>query len=69
MCAAGSAFAVMGNHEFNALGWAEADGNGIFYGPIPIRTPNRPKNFCVKLAKARATIARFLTGSKPCQYG
>jgi len=22
MCAAGSALAVMGNHEFNALGWA-----------------------------------------------
>jgi hypothetical protein len=30
MCDAGSALAVMGNHEFNALGWAEPDGNGGF---------------------------------------
>jgi hypothetical protein len=30
MCEAGTALAVMGNHEFNALGWAEPDGNGGF---------------------------------------
>jgi hypothetical protein len=33
MCDAGSALAVMGNHEFNALGWAEPDGNGGFLRP------------------------------------
>lgn len=30
MCDAGSALAVMGNHEFNALGWAEPDDAGGF---------------------------------------
>lgn len=30
MCDAGSAFAVMGNHEFNALTWATPDGKGGF---------------------------------------
>jgi RNA polymerase sigma factor (sigma-70 family) len=28
MCDAGTALAVMGNHEFNALSWAEPDDNG-----------------------------------------
>ncbi|MGE9010681.1 metallophosphoesterase [Leptospira interrogans] len=37
MCEAGTALAVMGNHEFNALGWAEPDGNGEFLRP---HTPN-----------------------------
>jgi diadenosine tetraphosphatase ApaH/serine/threonine PP2A family protein phosphatase len=32
-CAAGAALAVMGNHEFNALGWAQLDGNGGFLRP------------------------------------
>ena len=30
MCDAGSALAVMGNHEFNALAWATPDGHGGF---------------------------------------
>ncbi len=33
MCDVGAAVAVMGNHEFNALGWAEPDGNGGFLRP------------------------------------
>ena len=33
MCAAGTALAVMGNHEFNALSWAEPDGDGGFLRP------------------------------------
>jgi hypothetical protein len=37
MCEAGTALAVMGNHEFNALGWAEPDGRGGFLRP---HTPN-----------------------------
>lgn len=28
MCEAGTAFAILGNHEFNAIGWATSDGNG-----------------------------------------
>src|ERR1700722_19744994 len=38
MCDAGEALAVMGNHEFNALAWAEPDGNGDFL------RPHTPKN-------------------------
>src|SRR5712671_4060419 len=30
MCEAESAFAVLGNHEFNAIGWATPDGRGGF---------------------------------------
>lgn len=30
MCEAGSALAVLGNHEFNAVGWATPDGKGGF---------------------------------------
>jgi hypothetical protein len=30
MCEAGAAFAVLGNHEFNAIGWATPDGHGGF---------------------------------------
>jgi hypothetical protein len=31
MCEAGAASAVMGNHEFNAIGWATANGTGGFH--------------------------------------
>lgn len=37
LCEAGTALAVMGNHEFNALGRAEPDGSGEFLRP---HTPN-----------------------------
>ena len=30
MCEAETAFAVLGNHEFNAIGWATPDGKGGF---------------------------------------
>ena len=30
MCDAGTAMAVLGNHEFNAIGWATSDGKGGF---------------------------------------
>jgi hypothetical protein len=30
MCEAETAFAVLGNHEFNAIGWATSDGRGGF---------------------------------------
>jgi hypothetical protein len=30
MCEAGTASAILGNHEFNAIGWATSDGSGRF---------------------------------------
>jgi hypothetical protein len=38
ICDAGEALAIMGNHEFNALGWAEPDGSGGYL------RPHTPKN-------------------------
>jgi hypothetical protein len=40
MCEAETAFAVLGNHEFNAIGWATPDGNGGFL------RAHSPKNKC-----------------------
>ena len=33
MCEADTAGAILGNHEFNAIGWATPDGNGSFLRP------------------------------------
>ena len=33
MCKAGSASAVLGNHEFNAIGWATSNGHGGYLRP------------------------------------
>jgi len=30
MCDANVAYAVLGNHEFNAIGWATSNGDGVF---------------------------------------
>jgi hypothetical protein len=38
MCASGCALGVLGNHEFNAMGWATSDGNGSHL------RPHTPKN-------------------------
>ena len=40
MCEAETAFAVLGNHEFNAIGWATPDGKGGFL------REHSPKNKC-----------------------
>jgi hypothetical protein len=45
MCEAGSALAVMGNHEFNALGWAEPDGNGGMLRPHSAKNEKQHKEF------------------------
>jgi hypothetical protein len=45
MCEAGTALAVMGNHEFNALGWATPDGNGGFLRPHSSQNHGQHKEF------------------------
>lgn len=45
MCDAALAFAVMGNHEFNALAWSEADGNGGFLRPHTEKNAHQHKEF------------------------
>jgi hypothetical protein len=45
MCEAGTALAVMGNHEFNALGWATPDGHGGFLRPHNPQNHGQHKEF------------------------
>jgi hypothetical protein len=54
MVEAGSACAVMGNHEFNAIAWAIPDGNGGFL------RPRTPKNH----AQHRAFLEQTGAGSE-----
>ncbi|MBX3549072.1 MAG: metallophosphoesterase [Xanthobacteraceae bacterium] len=53
MCSKGSALAVLGNHEFNAMGWATSDGNGSYL------RPHTPKN----LTQHRAFLDQLNEGS------
>lgn len=50
MAATGSALAIMGNHEFNALGWATPDGEGSFLRP---HTQKNEKQHAAFLAQIR----------------
>ncbi|MGY4255303.1 hypothetical protein ACVI1L_002371 [Bradyrhizobium sp. USDA 4516] len=45
MCETGLALAVMGNHEFNALGWAEPDGKGGFLRPHTEKNNHQHEEF------------------------
>jgi Calcineurin-like phosphoesterase len=49
MCEAGTALAVMGNHEFNALGWATPDGNGGFLRPHNSQHHGQHKEFLLQI--------------------
>jgi hypothetical protein len=60
MCDAGVAFAVMGNHEFNALGWAEADGNGGFLRSHTEKNVQQHKEFLRQVGEGSATHQQAL---------
>lgn len=45
MVEAGTALAVMGNHEFNAIGWAISDGNGGYLRPRSTKNNQQHKAF------------------------
>jgi len=60
MCDAGLALAVMGNHEFNALVWAEADGNGNFLRPHTEKNAHQHKEFLRQIGEGSATHAQAL---------
>ncbi|QEN91115.1 metallophosphoesterase [Labrys sp. KNU-23] len=49
MAAAGTARAVMGNHEFNALGWATPDGSGGFLRPHTEKNERQHAAFLVQI--------------------
>src|SRR5450631_731586 len=54
MCDAGTALAVMGNHQFNALGWAEPDGNGGFLRPHSQNNKEQREEFLRQIGEGSA---------------
>jgi hypothetical protein len=55
MCEAGAAFAVMGNHEFNAIGWAAQNGDGGFLRSHSENMRASTQDFLTKSKKIPAT--------------
>jgi len=49
MCKAGTALAVMGNHEFNALGWAARNEDGGFLRPHSAKNEHQHAEFLRQL--------------------
>ncbi|PJG50936.1 metallophosphoesterase [Bradyrhizobium forestalis] len=60
MCDAGLALAVMGNHEFNALGWAEPDGNGSFLRPHTEKNARQHKEFLRQIEEGSTAYEQAL---------
>ncbi|WP_396604567.1 metallophosphoesterase [Bradyrhizobium sp. YCK136] len=60
MCDAGLALAVMGNHEFNALGWAAPDGNGSFLRPHTEKNAHQHKEFLRQIEEGSDAYAQAL---------
>jgi hypothetical protein len=60
MCDAGSALAVMGNHEFNALGWSESDGKGGFLRPHTEKNAHQHREFLRQIGQGSAAHDRAL---------
>jgi hypothetical protein len=60
MCEAGTALAVMGNHEFNALGWAEPDGNGDFLRPHSPNNREQHQEFLRQIGEGSAAHRQAL---------
>jgi hypothetical protein len=49
MCETGAARAVMGNHEFNAIGWATQDKDGAFLRSHSAKNANQHAKFLVQV--------------------
>lgn len=64
MCDAGLALAVMGNHEFNALGWVEPDENGGFLRPHTEKNAHQHKEFLRQIGEGSADHRQALAWFK-----
>ncbi|MHB0789642.1 metallophosphoesterase [Bradyrhizobium sp. 5.13L] len=64
MCNAGLALAVMGNHEFNALAWAEPDGNGSYLRPHTEKNSHQHKEFLRQITEGSDAHAQALAWFK-----
>ena len=54
MCEAGTARAVMGNHEFNAIGWAAQDEDGAFLRSHSAKNGNQHSKFLLQTGENSA---------------
>jgi len=54
MCEAGTARAVMGNHEFNAIGWAAQDKDGAFLRSHSAKNANQHAKFLGQIGENSA---------------
>ena len=71
MWAAGTALAVMGNHEFNALGWAEPDRNGSFLRQHSLKNREQHERFLRQLIDEGSAVHKEGSGMgfKRCPFG
>jgi Calcineurin-like phosphoesterase len=69
MCEAGVARAVMGNHEFNAIGWAAQNGGGEFLRSHSAKMRTSTSNFLVKSERTLGLTRMPSAGSEPCRSG
>jgi hypothetical protein len=60
----GSARAVMGNHELNAIAWATPDGQGVSVVHILSRTAPSIASFLTRRGRDRMRMPRRSTGSR-----
>jgi hypothetical protein len=56
MCDAGAARAVMGNHEFNAIGWAALDKDGAFLRSHSAKNANQHSKFLVQVEESLSAL-------------
>jgi Calcineurin-like phosphoesterase len=63
MCEAGSASAVLGNHEFNAIGWAaQNDDGGFFRNHSEKKMRTNTQSFFVSSRRTHLTIRMQFAG-------
>ena len=53
MCEAGAAFAVMGNHDFNAIGWAARNKGGSFLRSHSEKNTKQHENFLRQIEESK----------------
>ena len=61
--------AVMGNHEFNAIGWLAQNEDGGFLRNDSAKNANEHAKFLGQVGESPPPIRMPSTGSEPCRSG
>jgi hypothetical protein len=69
MCEAGIASAVIGNHEFNAIGWAAENEGGDFLRNHSEKNASQHAKFLPKSKRTPPTTRTLSAGLEACQSG